>query len=50
MGVSGQRHAPGALYLENRSSPIVRKVGWVPVSAWTGKEILATTGCVYQDY
>jgi hypothetical protein len=33
MGVSGQRHAPAALYSRGTSNSIVQEAGWAPV--WT---------------
>jgi hypothetical protein len=36
MAVSGQRHAPAALYLRKRPPvPIVQEAGWAPELVWT---------------
>jgi hypothetical protein len=36
MGVSGQRHAPAALYPRGKHPvPIVQEAGWAPVAVWT---------------
>jgi hypothetical protein len=37
MGVSGQRHAPAALYPwgKNPPVPIVQEAGWAPEPVWT---------------
>jgi hypothetical protein len=36
MGVSGQHHAPAALYLgEGSPVPIVQEAGWAPEPVWT---------------
>jgi hypothetical protein len=36
MGVSGQHHAPAALYSEERTPvPIEQKSGWAPEPVWT---------------
>jgi hypothetical protein len=36
MGVSGQRHAPAALYLQGKNPPvpIVWEAGWDPEPVW----------------
>jgi hypothetical protein len=36
-GVSGQRHAPAALFPTGKGPPvpIVQEAGWAPVSVWT---------------
>jgi hypothetical protein len=36
-GVSGQRHAPAALYPPGKGPPvpIVQKAGWAPEPVWT---------------
>jgi len=36
-GVSGQQHAPAALYLQRKDAvPIVQEAGWAPGPVWTG--------------
>jgi hypothetical protein len=37
MGVSGQRHAPAALYprVKDPPVPIVQEAGWAPEPVWT---------------
>jgi hypothetical protein len=37
MGVSGQRHAPAALYPRGKDPPvpIVQEAGWAPQPVWT---------------
>jgi hypothetical protein len=36
MGVSGQRHAPAALYPRERTPvPTVQEAGWAPEPVWT---------------
>jgi hypothetical protein len=37
MGVSGQRHAPAALYPRGKDPPvpIVQEAGWAPEPVWT---------------
>jgi hypothetical protein len=37
MGVSGQRHAPAALYPREKGPPvpIVQEAGWAPEPVWT---------------
>jgi len=35
-GVSGQQHAPAALYPRDRPIPIVQEAGWAPGPVWTG--------------
>ena len=42
--MSGQRHAPAALYPGKDPVPIVQKAGWAPGPVWTGAENLAPTG------
>jgi hypothetical protein len=39
MGVSGQHHAPAALYLPGKGPPvpIVQEAGWTPEPVWTQK-------------
>jgi hypothetical protein len=43
-GVSGQQHAPAALYPGKDPVPIVQEAGWAPGSVWTGAENLAPKG------
>jgi hypothetical protein len=44
-GVSGQRHAPAALYPPGKDPvPIVQEVEWAPGPFWTGAENLAFAG------
>ena len=43
-GVSGQRHAPAALYPGKDPVPIVQEAGWAPGPVLTGAENLAATG------
>ena len=40
----GQRHAPAALYPQERSGRIVQEAGWTPGLVWSGAENLAPTG------
>jgi hypothetical protein len=37
MGVSGQRHAPAALYPRGKDPPVhtVQEAGWAPEPVWT---------------
>jgi hypothetical protein len=42
--VSGQRHAPAAIYPGKDPVPIVQEAGWTPGPVWTGAENLAPTG------
>ena len=36
-GVSGQQHAPAALYLPGKDTvPILQEAGWAPGPVWTG--------------
>jgi len=42
--VSGQRHAPAALYPGKDLVPIVQEAGWAPGPVWTDAENIATTG------
>jgi hypothetical protein len=37
MGVSGQRHAPAALYLRGKDPPVPigQEAGWAPEPVWT---------------
>ena len=35
-GVSGQQHAPAALYSRENPEPILQEAGWVPGQVWTG--------------
>ena len=43
-GVSGQRHAPAALYPRERPGNHVQEAGWAAGPVWTGAENLAPTG------
>ena len=39
-GVSGQQHAPAALYPGKDSGPILQEAGWAPGPVWTdGKSL-----------
>jgi hypothetical protein len=42
--MSGQRHAPAALYPGKDPVPIVQEAGWAPGPVWTGAENLVPTG------
>ena len=42
--MSGQRHAPAALYPGKDLVPIVQEAGWAPGPVWTDAENIATTG------
>ena len=44
MGVSGQRHAPAALYPRENPVPVVQGAGWAPGPVWAGAENLAPPG------
>ena len=42
--VSGQQHAPAALYPGKDSVPLLQEVGWVPGPVWTGRKISSIAG------
>ena len=42
-GLSGQRHAPAALYSGKDPVPITQEAGWAPGPVWTSAENLAPT-------
>ena len=42
--VSGQQHAPAALYPTKDPIPIVKGTGWAPRPVWTGGKISSPTG------
>jgi len=42
--VSGQQHAPAALYPRKEPAPILQEAGWAPGPVWTGGK-----SCPYRD-